>query len=216
MSKPFVILGQGGHAEVVLDLLQCLQHSIAGVVAPEREVGADWHGVPVLGDDEWLHSSFAREHAFALGMGMLPGRTDLRARLFRKLADLGLEMPPLIHPSAILAQNVQVGAGCQIMAGVIVQTGVKLGQNVLLNTGSRIDHHCQIAEHVHIAPGALLCGEVHVDSGVFVGAGATVIQGRVIGEAAQIAAGACVVRDVPARTRFIPGRPYISIEKEHA
>lgn len=207
MNKPFILLGHGGHARVVLDVLQCLGCEIAGVLTPDLAPGGHWHGLPVLGDDAWLEGRQAKDYAYAIGIGMVPHRPDLRARLYARLRALELDVPPLIHPSAILARNVQVGEGAQIMAGVIVQPGAILGENVLLNTGARIDHDCRLDGHCHIAPGALLCGEVKVGEGAFIGAGATLIQGVTIGQGAQVAAGATVVRDIEAGIRHIPGRP---------
>lgn len=207
MNKPVVILGHGGHARVVLDVLHCMGREVAGILTPDLPPGSDWQGVPVLGDDDWLHGPQAADHVYAVGIGMLPHRPDLRARLYSRLCALGLAVPALVHPSAILARDVQVGEGAQIMAGVIIQPGTLLGEDVLLNTGARIDHHCRLGNHTHVAPGAVLCGEVRVGEGAFIGAGATVIQGVSIGDRAQVAAGATVVRNIEAGIRYIPGRP---------
>ena len=49
--------------------------------------------------------------------------------------------------------------------------------NVIVNTGAQIDHHCCIEDHAHIAPGAILCGDVTVEAGAMVGAGAVVLPG---------------------------------------
>jgi UDP-perosamine 4-acetyltransferase len=213
MSKPVVMLGHGGHARVVLDVLQLTGRQVAGILTPDLEAGCIWQGVSVLGGDDWLDSAAASHHAYALGVGLVPGRVGWRPCLFRGLRERGLEMPALIHPGAIVAQDVLVREGVQIMAGAIVQPGARLGADVLVNTGARIDHDCAIGAHAHIGPGAILCGEVSVGEGVFVGAGATLIPGVRIGAGAQVAAGAVVVRDIPPGMRHIPGRPQRLIEE---
>ncbi|MEW6764746.1 MAG: acetyltransferase [Pseudomonadota bacterium] len=213
MTKPVVILGHGGHAEVLLDVLRLTGCEVAGILTPDLPAGSLWQGLEVLGGDDWLDCTEAGDHAFALGLGMLPHREKRRRGLFSMLLARGLELPAVIHPSAILARDVLVGRGVQIMAGVVVQPGVRIGDDALLNTRSSVDHHCHLGAHAHVAPGAVLCGDVHLGEGAFIGAGATVIQGISIGARAQVAAGATVVRDIEAGVRIIPGRAPIKFEE---
>ncbi len=87
----------------------------------------------------------------------------------------------VIHPSAVIAPEVHIDDGVQVMAGAIVQPGSWLGENVIINTGARVDHDCTIDAHAHVAPGVTLSGNVHVGNGAHIGAGATVIQGIKVG-----------------------------------
>ncbi|ANJ67135.1 hypothetical protein A9404_06815 [Halothiobacillus diazotrophicus] len=212
-NRPVVLLGYGGHARVVLDTLRALGAEVAGILAPDLPVGDRWEGIPVLGDDDWTRRPEAIQYHYSLGVGMLPQRPHLRQRLFSLLRERQLRMPPLVHPSAVLAPDVVLGEGTQVMAGVIVQPGSVIGENVLLNTRATVDHHCRIDAHVHVGPGAILCGEVQLGERVFVGAGATLIQGIDIGAGAQVAAGATVVRNIAAGIRHIPGHLPIRIEE---
>jgi sugar O-acyltransferase (sialic acid O-acetyltransferase NeuD family) len=212
LTKPFIILGAGGHAAVIRDLLDCLGHEIAGVISPEHPIGSAWQGLPSLGNDDRLNHKTAPDFAYALGVGLMPQQTRLRVELFARLGALGLEVPTLIHPSAIIARSAQLGQGVQILAGVVVQACATIGDNVLINTRASVDHHCIIGAHSHIAPGAVLCGEVIMGEGGFIGAGATVIQGIQIGAHTQVAAGATLYHSLPAHIRFIPGRPHLSIQ----
>ncbi|MDM7456732.1 MAG: NeuD/PglB/VioB family sugar acetyltransferase [Tepidimonas sp.] len=214
MSEPFVILGGGGHARVVLDTLRSLGQPVHGVLLPERNTGADWHGVPVLGDDTWLEHPRARAHRFAIGVGMVPGRRMRRRAIFERLRAVGLQMPALVHPSAIVSAAAEMAAALQVMAGVIVQPGACLGAGALLNTGARVDHDCAVGEGAHIAPGAILCGDVRIGAWAFVGAGAVVLPGVTVGDGAEVAAGTVVRHDVPPRCRYIPGQPFTAVEDE--
>lgn len=208
MNEPFVILGHGGHALVVLDLLRRLDREVLGVLTPDLSAGIQWAGIPVLGNDDWLDSAQARDCAVAIGVGQLPpDRMALRPRLFQLARERKLPLPALVHPSAVLAGETTLGAGSQIMAGTVIQVGSAIGDNALVNTRASVDHHCRIGAHAHIGPGATVCGEVRIEEGAFVGAGAVILQGVHIGAGAQVAAGATVIRDIPPRTRFIPGQP---------
>lgn len=214
MTKPFIILGAGGHAAVIRDLLDCLGHEVAGVLTPECAAGSHWQGLPVLGDDEFLDQPSAADYVYALGVGSMPNQARLRSKLFVALMAKGLAAPTLIHPSAVVAHRVRLGQGVQILAGVVVQAQAVIGDNVLINTRACVDHHCAIGAHSHIAPGAVLCGGVSAGESVFVGAGATVIQRLKIGSRAEVGAGATLLRSLPADTRFIPGRPHQRIREK--
>lgn len=214
MTKPFIILGTGGHAAVIRDLIECLGHEVAGVLTPEFSAGSHWQGLPVLGADDFLDQPSAADYVYALGVGLMPNQACLRSTLYVELMTKGLEVPTLVHPSAVVARSVHLGQGVQILAGVVVQAQAVIGDNVLINTRASVDHHCHLGAHSHVAPGAVLCGGVSAGERVFVGAGAIVIQGVEIGSRAEVGAGATVLRSLPADTRFIPGHPHQGIKEK--
>ena len=61
------------------------------------------------------------------------------------------------------------------MAGAVLQPGVLVGRNTVINTSASIAHDCRVGQHCHIAPGVTLSGGVEVGDNVLIGAGATVI-----------------------------------------
>ena len=65
------------------------------------------------------------------------------------------------------------------------------------NSGAIVEHECIVGDFAHIAPGAVLSGNVHVGEGTLVGVGARVIPGIRIGAWATVGAGAVVIEDVP-------------------
>jgi UDP-perosamine 4-acetyltransferase len=205
MTKPVVILGGGGHARVVIDALRCAGHVIAGVIDPKADVAQSLpKGVTWLGKD--LSQVKAGEVEVAIGIGSLEASAqNARVRLFGEAKAGGFEVITVKHPSAIVANDVALGEGSQIMAGAILQTGVRTGINCIVNTGASIDHDCRIGDHVHIAPRAVLSGTVDVGTGCHLGTGAVVIQNIRIGDWAMIAAGAVITSDVQPGARVAPG-----------
>ena len=196
--RQVVGLGAGGHMRVVLD---ALRRSGGCEVVALLESNASLHGsmlggVPIIGDDSELERLRASGvTAVVIGVGGV-GDTGPRRRLFELSTGLGFEVLPIVHPSAIIADDVVRGCGATILAGAIINTGASIGDNAIVNTGAIIEHDVGVGRHVHVAPGATLAGGVTVEDEAHIGAGATVIQGLRIGLRAIVGAGAAVIRDV--------------------
>lgn len=199
MSKPqpVVLLGAGGHARVVLDVLRLRGHSIIGVCAPELLPGSRWEGVEVLGDDAALGALDPNEVRLANGIGLVPGGM-VRRRAHETFSEKGYQWLTLEHPSSLRAADGNLKDGVQLMAGVVVQPGYRFGTGVVVNTGAVVDHDCQLNEHVFVGPGAVLCGGVKAGRGVFIGAAAVILPQVELGDNAIIGAGAVVARSVEA------------------
>lgn len=196
---PVILLGAGGHAKVVLDLLQGNARTVIGVCDPNlaRQGTEKWRGVNVLGDDNAIHQFSPESVELANGMGSLPGSLT-RQRLHLTFSRQGYRFATLVHPSAVLGTGVTLGQGVQVMAGCVIQVDTCIGDNTIINTSAHIDHDGQIGQHVHIAPGAVLSGEVMVEENAHIGPNATLIQGKRIGRGAIVGAGTIVMRDLPA------------------
>jgi len=196
VERQCLILGAGGHARVVADLLLSQNWQITGFLGPDMSLwGTNWRGIPVLGGDEKLTHYPAHTHALINGVGST-GYPVLRRALFERYIQAGYSFPHLVHVRASIANDVIVGEGSQIMAGAIVQTNTVIGKDVIINTGACVDHDCCIEDHVHIAPGAVICAGVKVGPMTHIGAGAVLLQGIRIGTGCIVGAGAVVTTGV--------------------
>lgn len=196
-----ILLGAGGHAKVVLELLQLTGVSVIGVICPQlaaKQVST-WRGLKVLGGDDVLSHYNPSQILLVNGVGMMPF-LQTHFALFERARVAGFSFTNLIHPTAIVSPAVKLGQGVQIMAGAVIQADTIIADNIIINTRAVIEHDCEIMSHCHIATGSVLCGQVKLAEGVFVGAGATIIQGIHVGYRAIIGAGTVVVKDVAERT----------------
>jgi UDP-perosamine 4-acetyltransferase len=205
-----VVLGGGGHARVLLDLIGRAGGLVAkAILDPDPSlIGRMILGVPVVGDDAALDAFPPNRVLLVNGVGSVRD-TGARRDLFLRCRDLGYRFATLVHPTAVLATGVALGEGAQVLAGAVVNTGARLGENCIVNTAAVVEHDCIVGAHVHVATGAVLAGGVTLGEGVHVGAGATVIQGITVGAGAVIGAGAVVVRHVAMGTTVlgVPARP---------
>lgn len=193
-----LILGAGGHAEVVADIL--IQAQEAG--EPVKPIGymddnSNTHthtplDLPILGKISHLDQIAHDVLIIAIG------DNHARQRLFDQMQQQGKRFVIARHPAAVIASGVNIGPGTVICAGVVVNPGSVVGANVILNTGCTVDHHNRIGNHAHIAPGVHLGGDVEIGEGALIGLGAIVMPRCRIGAWSTVGAGAVVTKDVPA------------------
>jgi UDP-perosamine 4-acetyltransferase len=211
-----VLVGAGGHARVLIDAIGEQQFTKAGgweivalTDADSQIHGQSVMGVPVVGDDLLIPQ--LKEQGISHGLvavGLAAGIAK-RAEIFKMLERAGLELPTLVHPGALIASHVEIGAGTAILAGAIVGTGCRIGKNVIVNVGAGVSHDCTLEDHVWVSDGAHITGGVDVKEGALIGAGATVLPYLTIGRNSIIASGAVVTKDVDPDTLVVgvPARP---------
>jgi sugar O-acyltransferase (sialic acid O-acetyltransferase NeuD family) len=202
MKNPYVIVGAGGHAKVVLDAARA---GGAEVVAVFDDNPALWGelllGIVVRGAFDDLIEDRALKAECQILVAI--GDNTVRQGLQLKLENAGWCIGTVIHPSANVSPSVQFEPGCIVMAGVTVNADSWVGKGAIINTGANVDHENRLGEFVHVGPASTLCGNVLVRDGAFIGAGATVVQGLEVGEGAIVGAGAVVVKSVPAQVTVV-------------
>lgn len=206
-DRPRLLLGGGGHSRVLIDALRLAGTKVIGIADPARVKGSDVAGIEVIGGDEKV-LEFPADSVLLVNAIGFSNSTHDRARLFDRFKREGYSFAHVVHPAAVVAADAVLAEGAQAMAGVIVQPGCMVGEDTILNTRASVDHDCAIGRHVHIAPGAVLCGGVHVGASSHIGAGATIIQNIRIGSKSIVAAGAVVICDVADNSRVagVPAR----------
>ena len=195
-----VIIGAGGHGQVLADILirmqeQDCQVQPVGYLDDNLAMrGENFLGLPVFGSIE--HLPRVSHDAIIIGIG----DNQRRAQIFDLMRTQNENVMNAIHPSAVIGSDVRLGKGIAICASVVVNTVSDLGDNVILNTSCSVGHHCQINSHAHIAPGVRLGGNVRIGTGAFVGIASAVIPGCRVGDWAVVGAGSSVIKDIPDRT----------------
>lgn len=190
------LLGAGGHAKVVLDAIESQGISIAGIINPSSNISEYFSSIRVWGGDEMIDSLNPDLDLIANGIGATP-KNLLNKKLSLAWKAHGYRFLTIVHPATTIGRKVTLGHGCQIMAGCTLQSDTVVGDGVVVNTASNIDHDCRIGAYTFISPSCVICGGVEIGDDCFIGAGAILLPGVKLGNGVVVAAGGVVDRDVP-------------------
>ncbi len=180
------IIGASGHGRVIADIAKLNGYDEIEFLDDNEELKSCGK-YPVVGRTET--AADVRNDIF-VGIG----NAKIRKMFMERLA--GKQIVTLIHPNAVVAEDVVIGNGSVVMAGAVINPGAVIGKGCIVNTCSSVDHDCVIADHVHVSVGAHLCGTVTVGESTWIGAGATVSNNVTICGGCTIGAGAVVEKDI--------------------
>jgi sugar O-acyltransferase (sialic acid O-acetyltransferase NeuD family) len=194
-----------GSARVLLDIIRCEgRHQVVGFLDDDAaRHGATLEGLPVLGGADRL--SQLRADGIG-GIAFALGSNRARHALLDRARAAGLEPVTAVHPRAVVAAGVRVGAGVWMAAGAIVNPGSTIGDGAVINTGATIDHDCAIGDYANISPGCHLSGRTRVGRYAFLGTGVVTLPDAEIGDDAIVGAGAVVLKIVETG-RTVAGVP---------
>ncbi|ELX8380581.1 acetyltransferase [Providencia manganoxydans] len=208
-TKPLVLIGGGGHASVLADILIQQNRQIIAIVCPEdissRKI---FKGISQLTFDDEIQKFSPDKIMLINGLGILP-YSNIREKVNSHFIQMGYQFDKVIANSAIVSDYAELGPGTQVLPRAIIQTGVTVGENSIINTGSIIEHDCKIGNNNHIAPGATLCGGVTTSDTVYIGANATIIQGITITKNSIVGAGAVITKDILSSSICFPNKALI-------
>ena len=199
-TPDLLMIGGGGHARALQEILLEAGHELAGYVAP-----SDAGLALVVSGDSGSIERLTEEQVLALdpesvllinGLGSV-GDLSLRTSVFEKFKAAGFNFLQTSAQTSHISASASVSEGVQVMHMAVVHSDATVDDNTIINTGAIVEHHNVIGAHCHIAIGAVLSGNVTVGDGTHIGANATILQGVKIGSNAIIGAGAVVLHDVP-------------------
>ena len=194
-GKKLLLIGGGGHCHSVLDSILSLgAYNEIGII---DYVDSSYPGIPVVGtdDDIPMLKKAGWTDAF-ITVGSV-GNTELRRKLYAMVKGIGMKIPTIIDPSAIVSRKTELAGGIYIGKRAVINAGSSVGTCAIINTGVIIEHDCSIGDFSHVSPGTTVCGHVCIGNDSHVGAGSVVRQQISIGNSVLIGAGSVVVKDIP-------------------
>ncbi|MFD2917469.1 acetyltransferase [Psychroserpens luteus] len=204
LDNKIVLVGYSGHGLVVAESAMSSQMNLQFYTEME-EMTVNPFDLSYLGfesDDSFSH--WEKPYDYILGIG----NNAIRKKVAQLILSKNKRLLNVIDSSSNISEEITIGQGNFIAKNATVNILTQIGDYCILNTGCIVDHECRISNGVHIAPGAVLLGNVSVGEQSFIGANAVVKENITIGRNVIIGAGSVVLNDVPDNSRIVgnPGR----------
>lgn len=192
--KNIALIGAGGHAKVVLDVIQANQnYKLIAFFDDKYKTLEQIKGIYYGPIDSIKQIESIYDCKFIIAIGS----NTLRKKIVKQLGLKTVQYETFVHPTAIISDSVSIGFGTVIMAHAVINADTVIGNHVIINTAAVIEHENRIEDFVHISPSATLTGGVSINEGTHIGAGTTIIPSKQIGNWSIVGAGAIVIRDIP-------------------
>ncbi|MDO5400281.1 MAG: hypothetical protein Q4F17_04775 [Eubacteriales bacterium] len=165
--KKLMILGAGGYGKTVADLARQMGYCRISFLDDGRT------GPDILGSCSDYHKFADEDTEIYPGIG----NNSIRMEWVKRLLSENISVPTLIHPTAYVSPETQIGEGTVVLPMAAIATGVRVGMGCIINMGALIDHDTVIEDGVHLSPGAVLKAENRIPAGTKIESG-QVIQNR--------------------------------------
>ena len=188
-NKEIILVG-GFHE--IIELCEICNKKIIGII--DNQLKHKYLGYRILGNDKmalYLFKEFGN-----IPIIVTPDIPVARKKLVKYYLNIGYKFCDLIHPNATISKYANIGNGIVIQNGVNISANVVVEDFVKINTYANIMHDSQIGEYTTIAPNVVILGKVKISGLCYIGSNATILPGREIGKGAIIGAGAIVTKNV--------------------
>lgn len=197
-----VIIGAGGHGKVVADIAR--KNGYRNIVFLD-----DNESLTMCGSYRVVGTVKDFQH-YDCDFFVAIGNGKARRSISEMLLAAGKKLITLIHPSAIIAENVEIGLGTVVVAEAVINPGTVVGRGCIINTCSSVDHDCRLGDYSHISVGVHTAGDVVLGENVWLGIGVIVSNDVHICSDTLVGSGAVVVKNITEPGTYIgmPARKY--------
>lgn len=187
-KKNVVILGAGGHANVIADIISAMGEKVVAFLDDDQQNNERSGSI-----SDYVKFKNAE---FIIGIG----NADIRESLANSL---NVKWFTASHPSAIISPSAVLGKGTVVMPNAVINARAVIGNHCIINTGAIVEHDNIISDYVHISVGAKLGGTVTIGKKTWIGIGSTVKNNVNIFSDCMIGAGATVVDDISTKGTYV-------------
>lgn len=221
-----VIIGNGGHTQDILEILKEVKYWDNRI---KQECSFYEEDIIYLDDDyekmrvphglighstidtyTKLMSKYGDELRYIIGINS----SIVRRKISKQLDGIYAKaLPPIVHPTVIVAREALVNAeGSIIGPHCVISRGSTIGKHVHMNISSSINQNSHVGDFSTLSPGVRICGDVKIGEAVQLGANSTVINLMSVGSDSILGAGAVVTSHIPSNCTAV-GVPARIIKK---
>ena len=193
-----LIIGAGGHGRVVADCAEKQGYKDIAFIDdcyPERTSSGKWQVIGKVNDWQKLIAQSDLIVAF--------GNNELRQKTIQYLQENQVVIKSIVHPTAVIGSDIELGESCVIFANAVVNIGSKIADGCIINTGATIDHDCQLEQLVHISPGAHIAGGVKIGAYSWIGIGSAVVEYIELAQNTKTGAGAAIIAPTEENSLYV-------------
>ena len=201
--KHLVIIGAGGYGREMLGAAMGavgfgVDFDVKGFLDARADALDGFRGYPpIIGTPEGYAPQ--AEDVFITALGSIASRRKCAEQLERR----GAKFISIVHKTATLGPNVEVGAGSFIAPNVTLTADIRIGRHAAVFHNSSVGHDSVLDDFSHVYAQCAIGGAIHLGAGAVVYPGAVIVPRRTIGENAVVGAGSTVVLNVrPGVTVF--------------
>ena len=188
MKKKILIIGAGGHARSLIDVIETTKKfKIVGLINNGKSKKKIFDKYKILGSDFQINKMKKYSKLVAIGIGQIK---DPKKRIYayELLKKFSFKMPTICSPKSYVSKYSLLEEGTVIFHGAIINAGAYIGKNTIINTRAIIEHDVKIGNHCHVATNTTLNGGVVLGKNSFVGSNAVIKENIKIGNNCIIAA----------------------------
>ncbi len=170
-------------------------YEIAGWFDDAWAPGETVRGLPVFGGLDAVEKIHDEGRFDAVQLALGDQQLPLRHALWKRLEGR-VPIETFVARDVSLADDAELGEGCFVYPGCVVDLRARLGPVNVLQVGCTLAHDARFDEANFLGPGVTLSGFVTVGSRCLLGVGSTVLPEVTIGDDVVVGGGAVVTRDL--------------------
>ena len=206
MRERLIIIGASGHGKVLADIALKMNKWKEIAFLDDNEQRNSALGFDVDGKSTDVNN-YIDNADIVIGIG----NNEIRQKIQDEIEELRANVPVLIHPNAVIGEEVEFGAGTVVMAGVVINCSTRIGRGCIINTSASVDHDNVIEDFVHVSPGVRLAGTVKVGYKTWIGMGSLITNNVSVISNSIVGAGSIVLKNIDESGKYV-GAPVRKID----
>ena len=140
-----------------------------------------------------------KDDIFILGVGI----PTIKKLLVEKILKKGGSFASLIHPTAVIGFNVEIGEGVVIFPNTVISADVKIGNYVYINSSCTLDRDSSVGEYSTLCCGCDLTDHVKVGNAVFLSSHVTTVPNAQIGDNTFVGINSFVIGNIKPNIKVL-------------